>query len=510
MKYVEEYAKILEELKQNRKIRENLSQMRNLLREQKKIREIFFAKEERDALANCCERYLLEEDPKIRKNAALLLGDLAENVDPHFASVLWKRYLDEDTLFVKSAYLKAMSRFSKESLLGLKEDILLRAAQLEETAAAEEEKKHLRQEKKEMESLREKFVPRMSDGQAECCYPKGTVRLLLLCEPGIREKLAAECAPFSQQVKAVSSGVAVVSSEIRRILKSRLYREAWMVVRMKSGSIPDREHLDKALASSELLPILQRCYPKNQKFSFRIRLMGADDLKRKADFIEKLAFALEESGDGQLKNRKDHCDAELILKERKNGRFAAFVKITGWEDRRFSYRKRVQPTSMHPAAAAAMIALAEPYLKEHAQVLDPFCGVGTLLIERARQISAGYLYGTDIFGDAIRDARENARAAGVEINFINRDYFDFTSEYLFDEIITELPRFFGKEKEEVDLFFRKFFDRSGMLLKRDGVLVFLTEEESRVKKQLRLDDRFRLVRQMPLRGRECVYILDRK
>ena len=29
-----------------------------------------------------------------------------------------------------------------------------------------------------------------------------------------------------------------------------------------------------------------------------------------------------------------------------------------------------------------IVALAEPYLKENAQILDPFCGVGTMLIER--------------------------------------------------------------------------------------------------------------------------------
>ena len=37
---------------------------------------------------------------------------------------------------------------------------------------------------------------------------------------------------------------------------------------------------------------------------------------------------------------------------------------------------------MNQHMAAGLLALAKPYLKEHAQILDPFCGVGTLLIER--------------------------------------------------------------------------------------------------------------------------------
>ncbi len=59
-----------------------------------------------------------------------------------------------------------------------------------------------------------------------------------------------------------------------------------------------------------------------------------------------------------------------------------------------------------------LVALAEPYLKENAQILDPFCGVGTMLIERDIRVPAREKYGIDIFGEAIRGARENASYAG--------------------------------------------------------------------------------------------------
>ena len=50
--------------------------------------------------------------------------------------------------------------------------------------------------------------------------------------------------------------------------------------------------------------------------------------------------------------------------------------------------------------------LAQPYLKANAQVLDPFCGVGTMLIERNKLAPANPMYGIDIFGEAIDKAME--------------------------------------------------------------------------------------------------------
>ena len=59
-----------------------------------------------------------------------------------------------------------------------------------------------------------------------------------------------------------------------------------------------------------------------------------------------------------------------------------------------------------------------------------------MLIERDKLKPAREIYATDIFGDAIRLGRENAKEADVRINFIHRDFFDFKHDYKFDEIIT--------------------------------------------------------------------------
>ena len=80
-------------------------------------------------------------------------------------------------------------------------------------------------------------------------------------------------------------------------------------------------------------------------------------------------------------------------------------------------------TSIHPAMAATLVKAAEPYLKEDAQILDPFCGVGTMLIERDIAVPAREKYGIDIFGDAIEKAKRNTALANCRVNYIQRDFF---------------------------------------------------------------------------------------
>ena len=84
------------------------------------------------------------------------------------------------------------------------------------------------------------------------------------------------------------------------------------------------------------------------------------------------------------------------------------------------------------------------YLSPDAIVLDPMCGVGTLLIERRKALPARSLYGVDIYGDAILGGRQNAGQARINVYFVNRDLSDFRHSYSFDELITEMPAISGK------------------------------------------------------------------
>ncbi len=85
-----------------------------------------------------------------------------------------------------------------------------------------------------------------------------------------------------------------------------------------------------------------------------------------------------------------------------------------------------------------MNVLSKPDKKD--RILDPCCGTGTILIERLLLKPACEIVGIDIDPGMIEYARQNAKAAGVEITFKHGDIKDqhFPSNY-FTKIITNLP-----------------------------------------------------------------------
>ena len=94
--------KILKELVEQNNIRTNLSSLRQLVKEQENKALVKKEVEKQEALFFA---FLKNEDAKTRKNAALLLGDLA--YQPAL-SALYEAYETEGTLFVKASYLQAI------------------------------------------------------------------------------------------------------------------------------------------------------------------------------------------------------------------------------------------------------------------------------------------------------------------------------------------------------------------------------------------------------------------
>ena len=139
--------------------------------------------------------------------------------------------------------------------------------------------------------------------------------------------------------------------------------------------------------------------------------------------------------------------------------------------------------------------------------MDPFCGVGTMLIERNKAVPAREMYATDIFGEAIELGRQNAQLAGCVIHFIHRDYFDFRHDYKFDEIITNMPLRGKKTKEEMDRLYADFFSKSLEILDREATIVMYTNEVGFVKKQLRLHPEYRLLQETCMQSKTGFYLL---
>ena len=481
-------------LKQNENVRESLSKLRSQIKNEAEREQLLDLIEEGTILMDL----LSHEDAKTRKNAALLLGDLEFNAAKE---ALISAYENETTRFVKSSYLIALSKLPvneyKDFFVAQKEALL-------GTVWAEEEQKHVAEELHELFSILLTIEGVKKHPFVGFDKPH---EILLATNREQREVTMQEVAELSEAVQRKTElhpfGVSVYTKEVLPFTKLRSYRELLFPL-CKGEVLPVLpKEAAKALLEGGMLSLMQESHNGDAPFYFRIEIKAA---KPQMEYAKKLATTLERMSGFKLVNATKDYEVELRLLQTKDEEYMAFLKLKTIPMKRFSYRKNAVAMSIHPATAAMMMRLAKPYLKEEAQILDPCCGVGTMLIERDLCVPAREIYGIDIFGDAIMGARENASLAGEKINFIHRDFFDFKHDYLFDEIITNMPVRGRKTKEEADLFYEHFFKKAKTLLTADGKIIMYTNESGFVKKQLRLQSDLRLVQEFCIRKKEGFFL----
>lgn len=488
---------IFQELLLQNHVRENLIALRQRLRAGEDPRAL---KELMERKGNPLGAFLHHEDAKVRKNAALLLGELGCRQQlPELVSV----YSGEETLFVRADYLRAMQQ------LGYQEYLPMLRQRLREMTAAEipeESQKHYREEIRQLERM---IFSGQERNHHAFCGMEQPFDVVLTTNRLHREVTARQIREYP--VTLTPLGVKVAGAHPGRLLHIRTFRELMFALKGKTMSA-DPAACAEALASSDLLKVLERGLGSFQSCCFRITVVGEMPLEARSSFTKRCGFALEQCIGRRLVNVPEDYEVELRLYLRRDGTFLPLVKFSGFGDHRFDYRRQVVASSMHPSGAALMAALAKPYLKEGAQVLDPFCGVGTMLLERDKAVPAGTMYGVDIFGEAIAGARENARAAGRKIYFVQRDFLEFTHEHMFDEFFTDMPPRGKRTRQEQERLYAGFFDQAKQLLNPGGIIVMYSNEDGYVKKQIRLHGQFRLLKEELIqeKGGYGVYVIGKK
>ena len=484
---------IYEELLEQKDVRSNLSTLRAGLK----------GVEEPDSfraqVANFVEEneelflgFLACEDAKTRKNAALLLGDLAYS---NAADALYEAYENEKTLFVRSSYLEALAQMDvRERLPKLKDKL----AYLLRQEISEENGKHIQEE---IRALRNIIIGYEGIAAHTFRIRQDNNRVLLTTNYSCREVVQRQTGG-----KVHPLGVMVQTKDLLSLLQVRTYRRMLF-------PIPVQQLLeaDAGKAAEEVwYPMLSLCRKYHKEpgpFYFRVECKAAYTLEQRSEFTKKLGTRLEQLSQGELINSTSDYEIELRLIANREGRFFPCLSFSTLPDQRFAYRKHAISASIHPATAALIMEIARPYLKENAQIMDPFCGVGTMLVERDIAVPAREKYGTDIFGDAIDAARENAAAAGEKINFIHRDFFDFRHDYKFDEIITNMPVSGRMTRGEMDTLYEKFFQKALTILQKEAVMILYTKELGFVKKQLRLHREFKLLQEICMQKNKGFYLL---
>lgn len=484
--------KIVEELQKQQNIRVNLSNLRQLIKDEKSCRKLAQIVEADDAM---WIGFLGNEDAKTRKNIALLLGDISYQPA---AEALWDGYNREQTLFVKSSYLEALGKLDVEDKLP---QFSARVKELEQTPVSEENRKHVEEE---LRALR-KIIIRYEGISRHTFSMKGKREVILVTNRIHREVVRRGIPDMETRIHPL--GVSAICDSMEQLEKLRTYREILFPLEGQAFVEPDPREAAESVLEAGLLDLLRELHEGDGAYYFRVECRSDMTLSERSAFCKKFAAWLERSSGGALVNSTTDYEIEIRLVANKEGKLFPCVKCFTLKDRRFTYRKNAISASIHPATAALIMELARPFLKENAQVMDPFCGVGTMLIERTKAVQAGDMYATDIFGDAIEMGRENAALAGVSINFIHRDFFDFTHDYLFDEMITNMPVRGKKSKEEMEELYSDFFRKAPELLKDNGVVIMYTNEIGFVKKQLRLHKEFTLLQETLMQSKGQFYLM---
>lgn len=485
--------KILRELQDNQNVRANLSDLRKLIKEENAKKQLLVEVQKQESLFFS---FLHSEDAKTRKNAALLLGDLEYQ---NAIVELYDAYVQEKTLFVRASYLEALAQLDVADKLEALKDSLTHLLNSEVTP---ENRKHTDEE---IRALREIIILYEGITRHTADVKGKKVSVILMTNRSQRETVRRSITCGTATVHPL--GVLVETDHLPELMKLRTYREMIFPLK-KEGFFPSNPvACAQEIWNSNILELLDGLHKEQGSYYFRVECKSAFELEERSAFTKKLAAELERLSKGELINSTSDYEVELRLIANKDGEFFVGVSLSTMKSNRFAYRKNAIAASIHPSTAALIMEIAAPYLKEDAQIMDPFCGVGTMLIERDERVPAREMYGTDIFGDAILFARENTDLAKKKINYIHRDFFDFKHDYLFDEIVTNMPLRGKKSKQEMDDFYRDFFEKSKEILAKEAILVMYTNEIGFVKKQLRLHKEYSLLQETCLQAKNDFYLL---
>ncbi len=420
------------------------------------------------------DKLLRNDDAKIRKNTALIMGELAV---PSFLTKLHDAYNNEEQLYVKSSYLVALKNFDYTNLIP---EFKERLEHLSGLAVDDSNKKHISEEIRILSDL---IIGKEGIKLHKFTGYNIPSTLVLLTNRNFKNITLEQLTSY--KAKEFNAGVIVKADNISEILDIRTYSEILFMLDKLKVCENDPLKAAHAIANSELLEFLEKRHKGDSTYYFRIELKSKLELDKKSAFNKKLSSEIERLTNRKLVNSTSNYEFEIRLIENKEGSYNVLIKLFTLKDNRFFYRINSTATSIAPVTAALLANLAKDYLVEGAKVLDPFCGVGTMLIERHKLVKANTMYGLDIFADAIKKAKDNTETAHLIAHYINRDFFDFKHEYLFDEIFTNMPRVMG-HKEEDDIFklYQKFFFKAKEHLEKNGIIVLYSHNKDFVYKLL--------------------------
>lgn len=410
----------------------------------------------RDALA----RALSDEEPKVRKNAAIALGTAGDETSvPALAGALAR----ETIPWVRPSIALALGAIGGDAAAA--------ALRIVEPASTDEAEA-LRKARERTAGERTAVSWRNGDTIAAPVYAK--------TPPGLEDVAAREAADAGHDVAVESRGLLRFERAHPRALMPALRCIHDVRLAIAGGpsllATPAADVADsvaRILETSSAVAFAQALDTGAEPLRYRLTFEGLDVpraiVRRALDGVRR---ALDGKG---FENSPSHYAVRLAIEETASASRVWLVP-TFEEDDRFAYRVRDVGASIDPVVAAGLARL----VRAHADgvALDPCCGSGTLLVERARLDPGVRLRGIDISPTAVAAARANVAAAGLtdRVEILRGDAADRGSWMACDEAFANLPFGIRTKRQDTDLprLYRALAAHLAEALRPDGRAVLYT------------------------------------
>ncbi len=513
----DQFEMLLGNLDSGEDVRTALSQLRQILRDSEgDEKEAFLEKLklEKERL----QKVLDDPDPKARKNASLLIGAIPWEGEEakEFLEALVALYEKEDVLLVRPSIVAGIEGILMgEGLPGDWDDekvgsvISKRLSQIDTQAMAVEEKKHILEEREVLDRIYHYLFDAVRSGRLPMQSHESLAKrpCILLAKGGPLSLLIARTKE-DQEVRQLSFGLQLKKPNKKLLHSLRFYDEKAYEIR---SEIPiTSEQVGTALWESNLSTYLDIVYEEDADLGFRLILHENLDERKRAGLVRQYTQEIARAFSGRMHARKDAPEVILHLFHLKSGRYLCLCSFPDAEGDRFPYiRKDVppMPSAISPKKAALFCEALREHFRRDVHVLDPFCGNGTLLIERGRTRSYRSAFGVETSSEAIEIGRAASEKAKMSINFYHRDFFHFDLERPIEELVTEFPNLYGRTPEEKAEFAQQFFSSVKKCTKPQARLFILSNEGNLFKGFARRSSEFNYLKEVWLEEKRSISIM---
>ncbi len=463
--------KLIEEIEAGINVRANLIELRELLKgisDSDKAREYLINLTSGDL--SFLKDTIKNEDPKVRKNTVKIIGMINDDA---FANILYEAYKSEETRYVRASYIKALSGL--KSVDNYLDELNDYAKALAARTDSIEDEKHVAAELRELYAL----LYSHGRGSGHRFSSDEVSTMILTTLPGAERYLQAAIDEVigGGKTTLVRSGVKVESSQYEDLSRIRCYNELLFVpggMRALNGQAKAMAH---KCIDSDLVGYIGERLTGSGPFRFYVSVKGRLSVESKSKLLVSFAGELERlSGYTMINSPNDYdVNLQLVKSSKHEGQYALYVIFRGLGEGRFDYRIKSLPTSIKPYVASVICEIINDRTSSYKKVLDPFCGIGTMLIERNFKDKQELLTGVDIYGEAVWAASEIRDKLKMDIHYVDKDMRDFKADEPYNLILTDLPYVTGGFGEDrVRAVYDSFLDKVSEWLYADGIIAAYT------------------------------------